>query len=96
MNYFKKIFRFAKPYRKYAALNIFFNIFYALFSALSFVSLIPMLDVLFGEDKDKIVSKPVYTGLLDIGDYGKNYMGYYIQTTSEEHGQQYVLYYLFE
>ncbi|KAF2518504.1 ABC transporter ATP-binding protein [Flavobacterium salilacus subsp. salilacus] len=91
MNYFKKIFRFAKPYRKYAALNIFFNIFYALFSALSFVSLIPMLDVLFGEDKDKVISKPVYTGILEIGEYGKTYMGYYIQNATIEHGQQYTL-----
>ncbi|AXG75141.1 ABC transporter ATP-binding protein [Flavobacterium arcticum] len=91
MDYFKKIFRFAKPYKKYAALNIFFNIFYALFSALSFVSLIPMLDVLFGEDKDKVVEKPVYTGILEVGDYVKAYMGHYMQTASEEHGQQFTL-----
>ena len=47
MDYFKKILRFAIPYRKYGFLNIFFNILYALFSALSFAALIPMLDVLF-------------------------------------------------
>ena len=61
MNYFKKIFRFAKPYKKYMYLNIFFNILYALFSAISFVALIPMLTVLFKEDKkimrDKLQNK---------------------------------------
>lgn len=91
MNYFKKIFRFAKPYKKYAALNIFFNIFYALFSALSFVSLIPMLDVLFGEEKDIAIDKPTYNGILEIGDYVKKYMGYYIQNTTIDHGEQYTL-----
>src|SRR5690606_40997008 len=51
MNYFKKILRFAIPYKKYGFLNIFFNILYALFSSLSFLALIPMLDVLFGQSK---------------------------------------------
>ena len=53
MKYFKKIIRFAIPYKKYAILNITFNVFYALFSALSFIALIPMLDVLFEQDKNK-------------------------------------------
>ncbi|RYJ45764.1 ABC transporter ATP-binding protein [Flavobacterium beibuense] len=90
MDYFKKIFRFAKPYKRYAYLNIFFNIWYALFSALSFVALIPMMTVLF-EKEEQIFSKPVYEGFRDTGRYLKDYMGYYISTTSAEHGQQYVL-----
>ena len=40
---FFKILLIGTPYRKYAFLNILFNCFYALFSALSFISLIPML-----------------------------------------------------
>ncbi len=55
MDYFKKILRFAGPYEKYGYLNIFFNMLYALFSALSFAALIPMLRVLFEQ------SKPVTT-----------------------------------
>jgi subfamily B ATP-binding cassette protein MsbA len=50
VEYFKKIFKYAKPFKKYIYLNIFFNILYALFSALSFLSLMPMLEVLFGEN----------------------------------------------
>lgn len=88
--YFKKIFRFAKPYKKYMYLNIFFNILYALFSALSFVALIPMLTVMFG-DADKIHEKPQYTGIAEVKDYLLDSMNYYITTTSETHGIQYAL-----
>jgi len=88
--YFKKIFRFAKPYSKYMYLNIFFNILYALFSALSFVALIPMLTVMFG-DADKIYEKPQYQGIAKIKDFLLDYMSYYITTTSEQNGTQYAL-----
>lgn len=75
MEYFKKILRFAKPYRKYGYLNIFFNILYALFSALSFAALIPMLDVLFDKTK-KVNTEPVYTGLGHVKDYLQQYISY--------------------
>jgi subfamily B ATP-binding cassette protein MsbA len=48
MNYFKKILDYARPYKKYAVLNIIANVFYAFFGTLAFVSLMPMLKVLFG------------------------------------------------
>ena len=47
MNYFKKILDYARPYKKYAVLNIIANVFYAFFGTLAFVSLMPMLKVLF-------------------------------------------------
>lgn len=75
MNYFKKILHFAKPYKKYGYLNIFFNILYALFSALSFVALIPMLDVLFKES-ERVTTKPVFTGIGSSMDYLKDYLNY--------------------
>ncbi|MDB4292144.1 ABC transporter ATP-binding protein/permease [Maribacter sp.] len=77
MDYFKKILRFAKPYSKYGYLNIFFNILYALFSALSFAALIPMLNSLFGTDKP-ITELPVYTGIGNAKDYLLDYMGYHV------------------
>ncbi len=77
MEYFKKILRFAKPYSKYGYLNIFFNILYALFSALSFVALIPMLNVLF--DKTKQLSEPpTYKGLGKAEEYFMDYMNYQV------------------
>ncbi|MCP4975199.1 MAG: ABC transporter ATP-binding protein [Maribacter sp.] len=77
MKYFKKILRFAKPYRKYGFLNIFFNILYALFSALSFAALIPMLHVLF-EETEPVTKMPVYTGISDVKDYFIDYLGYHV------------------
>ncbi|MEM7087559.1 MAG: ABC transporter ATP-binding protein [Bacteroidota bacterium] len=85
MHYFKKIIRFALPYKKYGILNIISNIFYALFSALSFVALIPMLDVLFQKEEDKVlVEEPVYTGVLDLLSYGKQFMAWQIQEYAQD------------
>ena len=75
MNYFKKILGFAVPYRKFGFLNIFFNILYALFSALSFAALIPMLDVLFKPEK-KVYKAPVYEGMGGLKDYLQEYVSY--------------------
>lgn len=77
MNYFKKILRFAAPYRKYGILNIFFNILYALFSALSYAALIPMLNVLF--DKTKQINKlPKLESIGKLKDYFMDYMNYQV------------------
>lgn len=75
MTYFRKILQFAKPYTRFAILNIICNIFYALFSTLSFIALIPVIQVLF--DKTKRVNvKPQYQGLTDIKDYAVDYFNY--------------------
>lgn len=86
MNYFKKILHFAKPYKKYAYLNIFFNILYALFSALSFVALMPMMTVLFNE-VEPITTKPIYTNIWEIKDYLENFMSYYINNSNAKYGK---------
>jgi subfamily B ATP-binding cassette protein MsbA len=81
MEYFKKILRFANPYRKYGFLNIFFNILYALFSALSFAALIPMLDVLFTPEK-KVLVEPIYEGLGQLKDYLQDYINFRVNAYS--------------
>lgn len=86
----KKIIPFLKPYKTNVVWNIVFNILYALFSTLSFIALIPMLDVLF-KDAEKIETKPIYTTIWKIGDYGKDYLYFYITKLSEENGPQYAL-----
>lgn len=68
MDSFKKIFKFGKPYKKFIFLNIFFNILYAIFSALSFLSLMPMLEVLFG-NSSKVYEKPDFD---DFSSFGNN------------------------
>ncbi|MFH6605112.1 ABC transporter ATP-binding protein [Maribacter algicola] len=77
MNYFKKILRFAKPYSRYGYLNIFFNILYALFSALSFAALIPMLRVLF-EQEEPVTQKPVFEGMRRAKDYVMDYLAFQV------------------
>jgi subfamily B ATP-binding cassette protein MsbA len=57
--------------------------FYALFSALSFIALIPMLDILFGGDKPKITVKPVYEGLSSLKDFYKDYLSYQVNLYAE-------------
>ncbi|MBO0341358.1 MAG: ABC transporter ATP-binding protein [Bacteroidota bacterium] len=77
MNYFKKILQFAVPYRKYGFLNIFFNILYALFSALSYAALIPMLNVLFDQTQ-QINEPPKLESIGKLKDYFMDYMNYQV------------------
>jgi subfamily B ATP-binding cassette protein MsbA len=85
MNNFKRIFPFVIPYKKYAYMNIFFNVLYALFSTLSFVSLIPMMQVLFDQTKKNTVM-PVYKGIWELKKYGEDYLSYYITHTTDTFG----------
>ena len=78
MSHFTNILRYAKPYKKYAIGHIISNVFFALFGTLSFISLKPMLDVIF--DKEKVIpeSAPIFEGLLKIGDFAENYSTYHM------------------
>ncbi|QNJ98500.1 ABC transporter ATP-binding protein [Constantimarinum furrinae] len=82
MKYFKKILRYAIPYKGYAWLNIISNVFYALFGTLAFVSLMPMLKVLF-DNSQKVTSPPVYEGIGQLGDYFEDSMNYFINQKIE-------------
>lgn len=83
MNTFFKILRFALPYKRFAFLNIFFNILYALFNALSMVMLIPMLNVMFDKTK-KVYTEPVYTGLKQLPSYAKQYLDYVVTQQKDQ------------
>jgi ABC transporter, ATP-binding protein, msbA family len=73
----KRLYPYVLPYKRYVFLNIFFNILYALFSSLSFVALIPMLEVLFDSNK-RIYHKPVYKGIAEANIYFKEYLNYQV------------------
>ena len=90
MTYFWKIFRFAKPYSKYMALNIFFNVLYAFFNAFSFLVLMPMLEVLFGENRS-VYSKPSFTGTLDFKTYVSDRMSFEVTRYAGEDPQRALL-----
>ncbi|MEO8253559.1 MAG: ABC transporter ATP-binding protein [Flavobacterium sp.] len=90
MSNFKKIFPFIIPYKKYAYCNIFFNVMYALFSTLSFMSLIPMMQVLFDQTKRNTVI-PTYEGIWKIKKFGEDYLSYHITTMTDTYGVGYTL-----
>lgn len=90
MNYFKKIMRFARPYFKYAWLNVLFNILYAIFNVLSVLAFIPVLGILFGRE-EKITSKPTYTGLTGLYDYVQNYLNFSVTNMMETGGVEQAL-----
>ena len=83
MSPFRKILQFGIPFKGYALLNILFNAFYALFSALSFVSLIPMLNVLF-KTTEKQSSPAIYMGILSLQKYLKDSLNYYVSSKLEQ------------
>ncbi|WP_053978325.1 ABC transporter ATP-binding protein [Mangrovimonas xylaniphaga] len=93
MEYLKKLSQFILPYKKYGYLNIFFNVLYALFSTLAMVSLMPMINVLFGETK-KLTVKPVYQGIKHLKSYGEDYLNYFVTTTNANEGPERTLLYM--
>jgi subfamily B ATP-binding cassette protein MsbA len=90
MNNFKKLFPFIVPYKKYAYLNIFFNVLYALFSTLSFMALIPMIQVLFDQTK-RNTTMPVWEGIVHVKGFLENYLSYFITISTDKFGVGYTL-----
>lgn len=90
MNYFKKILRYAIPYKRFAYLNIFFNILYALFSTLSFVAIIPVLQVIFSNQRPAL-SEPVYQGITSMKAYAEEYLNFLLVDNINRHGEFKVL-----
>ena len=82
MNYFTRVLKYGLDYTYYGVLNIIFNILYAIFSALAFVSFIPMLDVLFKQTKE-VYTEPEYSGISNIREYLEDYFNYYISRQLE-------------
>ncbi|MFD1294331.1 ABC transporter ATP-binding protein [Lutibacter holmesii] len=85
MNYFKKILAYAKPYLKYAYLNVVFNILYAIFNVLSVLGFIPVLGILFGKEEPVNV-KPVYSGIASLYDYVSGSLNYKVTELMDNGG----------
>ncbi|NAS30279.1 ATP-binding cassette domain-containing protein [Flavobacteriaceae bacterium R38] len=83
MYYFRKILRFAKPYRGYALLNIISNIFYAIFAGLSFMVLMPLLNVLFDKETERLSEAPQYEGFTKAATYFNDYLNYHISQLAD-------------
>ncbi|MEQ3664986.1 MULTISPECIES: ABC transporter ATP-binding protein [unclassified Olleya] len=89
----KKIIPYIKPYKFNIVMNVIFNILYALFSTLSFITMFPLLEVLFQKNAEPttILKKPEYTDIWNITDYLKDLFFYEIGNLNEIHGPQYSL-----
>ncbi len=85
MTYFRKIMRFARPYLKFAWMNIFFNILYAIFNVLSVLTFIPVLGILFGRE-EKVTEKPVFKGITGIYDFVQDSLNYQVSNMMETGG----------
>lgn len=81
------------PYKGYGILNIVSNILYAFFSVLSFVALIPMLNVLF-QQAIPITEKPIWKGLGNIKNYASDFMNYKLTQIIEQTGKSDALLYM--
>ena len=83
MGYFKKILKYALPYKHFAFLNIIANVFYAFFGTLSMISLFPMLKVLFNQT-ETLNSAPIWNGISNIVDYSEAYLNYFVTSKKNE------------
>jgi subfamily B ATP-binding cassette protein MsbA len=81
---------FIKNYKKHVILNIVFNLLYALFSTLAFVSLIPMLNVLFDRTQ-KVTKEPVWNGIGGLKDYANDLLNYKVSSLMENDNAQMAL-----
>lgn len=89
-NNLKKLIPFALVYKKDIILNIVYNIFYALFSTLLMVSMIPTLNVIFGLNK-KITIEPTFRGIGEIKSFSEDYLNYKVTQLTENKGFEYAI-----
>ena len=83
MEYFRKILKYAIPYKHFAILNVISNIFYAIFGALSMISLFPMLKVLF-DQTETLTKAPIWSGIGNIVEYGEAYLNFFVTMKKNE------------
>ena len=81
---------FIKNYKKHVVLNVVFNLLYALFSTLAFVSLIPMLNVLFDKTQ-KVSEAPIWTGIGGLKNYANDLLNYKVTSLLEDGNAQMAL-----
>ncbi|WDO14602.1 ABC transporter ATP-binding protein/permease [Flavobacterium sp. WW92] len=86
----RKLIPFAFRYKKDIVLNIVYNVFYAFFSTILMVSMIPTLNVLFGLN-EKVFTKPEYTGIENLKSFSENYLNYKVTQFTENSGFEYAM-----
>ncbi len=77
---------YIKPYKKQAFLSILSNVFFALFSVLSFIVFVPLLNILFKKEEQQKVVEPVWQGISNIKTYLTDYLNYHWLNYINENG----------
>ena len=85
-----KLIPYTKPYKSHIIWNVIYNILYALFSTLSMITMFPLLEVLF-KKSTAIIKQPHYTGVLNLGQYGKDWLFFTISDLNQKQGPQFAL-----
>lgn len=91
MNYYKRAIDNILPYKKSLAAGIFFNVLYAIFNIAAMWFFIPVLNILFDKEAEKVETKPVYEGISSIGKFLQNSFNYYVQQIQANQGPEQVL-----
>ena len=89
--YFKRVLKYVFYYRKYFLLNIFFSVIYAFFSAVAFLSLMPMLEVLFN-GTNSTMEKPSIELSNNLGDFIENWLNYQVANFASSDEQKAILF----
>ena len=89
--YFKRVLKIVFTFKKYFMLNILFSVLYAFFSAVAFLSLMPMLEVLFN-GINKINEKPTLELSSNLGDFIENWLNFQVISYSGNDNQKAILF----
>lgn len=81
------------PFKSHVIWNIIYNILYALFGTLSFVTLIPMMKVLF-DKTTRVTVAPKYTGISDLFNYLEGSFYYKVTQLTDNGSPQVALLYV--
>lgn len=88
-DFMKLLRRFVPPYKKYLALNFFFNLLSAILTLFSFALIIPILKMLFNIEEANYTFMPI--GSADIKDVAINNFYYYTQESINHFGPEWTL-----
>jgi len=92
--FFARVIKNLKLFKKEFGLNVLFSALYALFSAIAFFSLMPMLEVLFNGTNQTLV-KPTLDSSLNLGSFLENWLNYQVVVFSGEDNQKAILFVVF-
>jgi len=92
--FFARVIKNLKLFKKEFGLNVLFSALYALFSAIAFFSLMPMLEVLFNGTNQTLV-KPSLDSSLNLGSFLENWLNYQVVVFSGDDNQKAILFVVF-